>query len=196
MSKIISFKNRTKRDTIRMEAAQLFRKRGYATTTMRELAEAVGVEASSLYNHIGSKADILKEICFQVATSFLTHLKTLDELNQDPTEKMESLIRFHIHMMLDDLDAVFVANHEWKQLKEPDLGDFLQMRRKYESSMTELVNQGMKTGKFRTANPAVVVFTILSALRGLELWQGQKKNISKQELEAGMLQQLLNGLLK
>ena len=196
MSKIISFKNRTKRDTIRMEAAQLFRKRGYATTTMRELAEAVGVEASSLYNHIGSKSDILKEICFQVATSFLTHLKTLDELNQDPTEKMESLIRFHIHMMLDDLDAVFVANHEWKQLKEPDLGDFLQMRRTYESSMTALVNQGMKTGDFRTANPAVVVFTILSALRGLELWQGQKKNISKQELEAGMLQQLLNGLLK
>ncbi len=195
MSKIISFKNRTKRDTIRMEAAQLFRKRGYATTTMRELAEAVGVEASSLYNHIGSKSDILKEICFQVATSFLTHLKTLDELNQNPTEKMESLIRFHIHMMLDDLDAVFVANHEWKQLKEPDLGDFLQMRRMYESSMTELVNQGMKAGDFTEANPAVVVFTILSALRGLELWQGQKKNISKQELEAGMLQQLLNGLL-
>jgi len=195
MSKIISFKNRTKRDTIRMEAAQLFRKRGYATTTMRELAEAVGVEASSLYNHIGSKSDILKEICFQVATSFLTHLKTLDELNQNPTEKMESLIRFHIHMMLDDLDAVFVANHEWKQLKEPDLGDFLQMRRMYESNMTELVNQGMKAGDFTEANPAVVVFTILSALRGLELWQGQKKNISKQELEAGMLQQLLNGLL-
>jgi AcrR family transcriptional regulator len=178
-----------------MEAAQLFRKRGYATTTMRELAEAVGVEASSLYNHIGSKSDILKEICFQVATSFLTHLKTLDELNQNPTEKMESLIRFHIHMMLDDLDAVFVANHEWKQLKEPDLGDFLQMRRMYESNMTELVNQGMKAGDFTEANPAVVVFTILSALRGLELWQGQKKNISKQELEAGMLQQLLNGLL-
>ncbi|MEN9964540.1 MAG: hypothetical protein RL582_1635 [Bacteroidota bacterium] len=196
MSKISTSKNRTKRETITQQAAVLFRRKGYASSTMRELAEEIGVEASSLYNHIGSKVEMLKEICFKVAEAFHSHLDETEKNLTSPTQKIESLIRFHIHMMLDDFDAVYVSNHEWNQLKEPELSSFLQLRRNYEKRMTDIVMKGIEEKQFSPGNASVIVFTILSALRGLELWQRHKKNISKIELENTMLQQLLHGILK
>ncbi len=59
MAKIKASRNGTKKDVITFKAAVLFRKKGFASSSMRELADILGVEASSLYNHIGSKSEIL-----------------------------------------------------------------------------------------------------------------------------------------
>ena len=42
----------------------MFKDKGFAASSMRDLAETVGIEAASLYNHIKSKSEILQEIIF------------------------------------------------------------------------------------------------------------------------------------
>ena len=69
-----SKKNSPRKEVIIEKAAQLFRKNGFNATSMRDLAENVGVEAASLYNHISSKAELLQEICFRIANKFTTHM--------------------------------------------------------------------------------------------------------------------------
>ena len=195
MSKIIPGKNATKKDVITQKAAGLFITRGYNATSMRELAQSVGVEAPSLYNHIGSKSELLQDICSRIAGTFTTHL---DEVEKQPiasTAKLESIIRFHIHMMLEQYDEVFVANHEWKHLEEPGLSEFLNRRRTYEKRLVALVEKGIQEKEFRTINPYVAVLNLLSAVRGLEFWHRHKKNVSAAELEEGMITHLLKGLI-
>jgi len=194
MSKIKAAKNGTKKDVITQKGATLFRKKGFASSSMRELAESIGVEASSLYNHIGSKSEILQIICFKVANDFNMHLNEVEKTPGSAVVKLENLIRFHIHMMLDTYDEVYVANHEWKQLEEPFLSNFLNQRKIYEGRLVEIINEGISSGEFKEINPHVAVLIILSAVRGLELWQRHKKNVSTEELENDMVNHLLNGL--
>lgn len=196
MAKIKVTKNGTRRDAITQKGAGLFRKKGFAASSMRELADSVGVEASSLYNHIGSKSEILRSICFTVANSFTKHLNEVEQTPLGVVEKLENLIRFHIQMMLENFDEVYVANHEWKQLEEPYLSNFLSQRKAYENRLVDIIREGITKGSIKDINPHVVVLIILSAVRGLEFWQRNRKNINESELVDQMVTHLLNGITK
>jgi len=196
MAKIQSGKNVTKKETIIQKAAYLFKTKGYSATSMRELANTLGVEAPSLYNYIGSKSELIQAICSKVMTEFTTNLDAIENNSETAISKIEAIVRFHIQKMLNNFDEVFVANHEWKHLKEPLLSTFLNQRRSYEKRLMILIENGVEKSEVRPVNPYVAVLTILSAVRGLEFWYGHKKNVTQLELENEMVNHLLNGIIK
>src|SRR5262245_57165587 len=104
MARIRPGKNATKKDVIAQKASMLFKSKGYSSASMRELAEAVGVEAPSLYNHIGSKSELLQDICFKVADEFISNMDEEEKSQVSSVEKIENVIRFHIQMMLNNFD--------------------------------------------------------------------------------------------
>ncbi len=195
MAKIKPGKNASKKEVILKKASSLFKTKGFNAASMRELAEAVGVEAPSLYNHIGSKSELLQTICIKVASEFTTQLNETENKKVNITAKIELIIRFHITMMLEEFDEVFVANHEWKHLQEPFLSNFLNQRRSYEKRLVAIIEEGIKKKELKNINPYVAVLTLLSAVRGLEFWQRHKKNISIKVLENDMVNHLLNGMI-
>jgi AcrR family transcriptional regulator len=196
MAKIKTENNGSKKAVIVQHAAMLFKSKSYSASSMRDLAERVGVEAPSLYNHIGSKSELLQAICFKVGNTFIEQIEQITNSEYSIVHKIETIIRFHISMMAENFDEIYVANHEWKHLKEPYLSDFLNIRRNYEKSLVQLITTGIENKELQPINPYVAVLTILSAVRGLEFWQRNKKNISKQELENHMVNLLLNGIVK
>ena len=149
-----------------------------------------------MYNHIGSKGEILTVICFKVADSFNKQLEDTESENWNAAEKIENIIRFHITMMVNNFNEVFVANNEWKYLEDPFLQTFLNQRRAYEKRLITLIETGIKKNKFKVINPYVAVLTLLSAVRGLGFWQKNNKNINAKELEDDMVNHLISGLIK
>src|ERR1700729_1354032 len=91
MAKIQSKRNSTKKEVIIEKASRLFREKGFGAASMRDLAEHVGVEAASLYNHIQSKSEILQAICFRVANEFLTNLEAVEASHKFTLKKWRRL---------------------------------------------------------------------------------------------------------
>jgi len=194
MAKIIPVKNGTKRDVITKKASRLFREKGFTATSMRDIAEAIGIEAPSLYNHIGSKNEILQEICFRIANLFTAHISMVEQSNNPYYIKIELIIRFHIKMMIEDHENVYISDHEWKHLPEPYLSNFKNQRRIYRSRLSEIIRQGIASKEFKKIDPYVTVLTVLSAIGGIESWQRSKKSVDPVSLEENMVRILLEGL--
>src|SRR6187402_1215699 len=93
-------KKASKKEFILKKAAQMFREKGFAATSMRDLAETVGIEAASLYNHIRSKNEMLEAICFDVANRFNANMDAIEASNEKSITKVETLLRFHIKEMV------------------------------------------------------------------------------------------------
>ena len=183
-----------KRELILTEAAKLFKDRGYSGTSMRDLAGQVGMEAASMYNHIKSKDELLEIICFRISDTYILQLQTIEQQSIHFSEKLSSLVRLHIRLMVEDSAAVSVANHDWKYLPEPRLTEFKQARKTYEKGLASLIEAGIAAGEFRPVNVSVALFTVLSAVRWVELWYRPGRGLSAEELESNILTVLLGGL--
>jgi AcrR family transcriptional regulator len=196
MAKIQSRKNSTKKEVIIEKASRLFREKGFGAASMRDLAEHVGVEAASLYNHIQSKSEILQTICFKVANEFISNLDAVESSHQPTLKKMESIIRLHIRMMLDQYEFVYIADHEWRHLPEPYLSNFLNQRRNYRKRLGDIIDEGIARGEMKPIESYTAVLVILSAISGIDSWQRSRKSTSAEALEANMVKFLIEGLKK
>ena len=194
MAKIQSRRNSTKKEVIIEKASKLFREKGFGAASMRDLAEHVGVEAASLYNHIQSKSEILQTICFKVANEFMTNLEVVEASNQSTLKKMETIIRLHIRMMLDQYEYVYIADHEWRHLPEPYLSNFLNQRRSYRKRLADIIEDGTAKGEMKPFDPYTAVLVILSAISGIDSWQRSRKSTTAEALESNMVRYLIEGL--
>ena len=190
-------KNKTvKLDQILKEAAKLFKNKGFGGASMRDLAGVLGMEAASIYYHIGSKDEILEKICFEVAHNYLSHLDEIENEDQNFLEKLKELIRFHVQMMIKNGAEVSVTNHDWKYLTKEKLTEFKELRKLYETRIEALITQGIAAGELSDVNPSVALFTILSSLRWVEYWWKPHRGISAKELEKSIITILMNGIEK
>ena len=184
----------SKKDLILQKAALMFREKGFSATSMRDLAETVGIEAASLYNHIQSKSEILQDITFRMAEDCNAHLDSLENNGMSSTKKIESLIRFHVQMMINHFEDYYVMVNEWIHLSEPYLTNFSVQRRNYVQKMERIIQQGIDNQEMKPVIPYVAVLTILSSVRGLEFWHRSRQRITPTEMEDNMVNHLINGL--
>lgn len=196
MAKIKTETNGSIKEMILTNAAELFRKKGFAAASVRELAESLGIEAPSLYNHIGSKAELLQEICFDVAKDYTMHMDEVLISKKNAAQKTADIVRFHVRKLSTDFDKVFVSEHEWKRLPQKNLEEFLAQRKLYEKNMIDILKDGIEKKIFKNILPSIAVLAILSAVRGLELRQRHKNEFTIEELEETMVEHLLHGIIK
>ncbi len=195
MPPIKAKKSSNKKDVIITKAAKLFRDKGFAATSMRDLAENVGVEAASLYNHIQSKVEILQEICFRVANLLTTHLEKVKSDNQlNAIEKIQAILKMHIDQMLKNRDEAHVADREWRHLTEPYLSNFKAQRKAYRQWLARIIEEGIQNNEIKSIDPPTAVIIMLHSISCIESWHRSEQKISEEQLEKNILAILVEGL--
>lgn len=186
----------SRKDFIIDKASSLFKEKGYKASSMRDLAEALGIEAASLYNHISSKNELLHTICFDVAQRFLSKMQEVENSEGSPIAKIENILQFHITEMVDRYNHVYVSDREWRHLTEPHLSEYRELRRAYRKRVTALVEKGIAAGEIKNIDAPTAVLILLHAIGGIESWHRSKDKIDPKELEQNMITILISGLKK
>ena len=194
MARIKIEKNSSRKEVIVSKAAALFREKGFKAASMRDLAESVGVEAASLYNHIKSKTELLHEICFGVANRFMHKMDEVESSSISAIEKVEELIRFHIDEMVNHYEEVYVSDREWKHLSDPYLSNFQTQRRMYRKRFASIIEAGIRNKEIKKIDAPTAVLILLHAIGGIESWHRSTQKINASNLTDNMITILVGGL--
>lgn len=94
----------SRRDEIRAVAGQVFAEHGFAHTTMRQVGDASGTGAGSLYHHFTSKDEILLELLEGLQRDILRDLKVVIDRGRDPLSTLTAMIELAIRYVLERRD--------------------------------------------------------------------------------------------
>jgi AcrR family transcriptional regulator len=150
-------------------AGALFSKWGYHGTTVRELAKALDVQGGSIYAHIASKEDLLWDIVDIVAAKFHQMAAEIPA-GLGPKARMEALVRGHLATVASELHFATVFFNEWTCLGDRRRSRIAERRDEYEAVFRRTIDQGVKQGVFRVANPKLAAIYVLSVLNWSHQW--------------------------
>lgn len=90
-----------RREDLLHAAAHLFIEKGFAATTTRDIAKAVGMRSGSPFYHFRSKQDLLKAVMIEGLESGYARLQSAIEGIDDPVQRMQVLVRTHLGSLLE-----------------------------------------------------------------------------------------------
>ena len=186
-------KSETRKEEIVRTAEMLFKKKGYSAVTMRDIAQAMGIKAASLYNHIQSKQQILSDIIINIGEQFTQGMAKIVAADSTSIEKLEGIIALHLQITIENPSRMATMNNDWMHLEE-QIEYYLTLRRNYEESFRQILKQGIENGELKKVNPEIILFSILSTLRSLYLWVPKKEDSLKEDLLGTLSNVLLTGV--
>lgn len=186
----------SRRHQIEEKASVLFMERGYAATSMRDLATALNIEAASLYSHIKAKEEILQDICFRLAEEFFISINEVLQQEETPLVKLKMAITGHVKVVLKDISSSAVFINEWKHLSETNLKKFLQLRMEYEKKFILLIKEGVKGGAIKNIDEKFLAQYILSSINGSNSWYNPLGKMTSEEFGNQLADLLIQGIRK
>lgn len=198
----MTIKSKNRQKEILAKSARLFRKKGYAATSIRDIADEVGMKSASLYNHINSKQDILQTLLLPIAKTYVTSIDQVNESKLLAIKKLEQIIRDQITITIENPDAVSLVPDQWvfleNDIKKNNYGydEYIQLRNHYEKSFIDIFQQAIDEEALKPVHIEIACFSILSTLRRLYSWYARHRTIDQAVLEKELIMNLLGGLRK
>ncbi|MFJ5367673.1 TetR/AcrR family transcriptional regulator [Bosea sp. CER48] len=154
-------------------AARLLRSGGYHQTTLREIAEAVGIRKASLYYHFASKEEIVEAVVNDgvrfVHEGVVAALATTEAA--PPRERLEAAIRGHLSALHGHGDYTSASIKVFNFGSVPALESVRAVRRAYEDVWRGLIAELQQAGALPTErSPDVLRLFLLGALNGSTDW--------------------------
>lgn len=177
----------TARDRLVAAAVELFARKGYAATTVREIVEAAGVTKPVLYYYFGSKDGIFVEIMSRALGMFEATIGAALDEGGSATERILRLMDKLFALVLDNLSVVRLAHALYfGPPQDAPLFDIEAFHERLQAVVIGLVNEGMAAGELREDDPMPVALAVLGAFdtaEGLALchpqWNVDRTTLSR-----------------
>lgn len=106
----------SRRADIVQSATELFAEKGYRETTVRDLADRLGMLSGSLYAHIESKEALFSEILEGVQERYTERLDLVLNSERPANEKLRMAVRAYMEELHENLHTARIFFFEWRAL--------------------------------------------------------------------------------
>ncbi|HEY4829689.1 MAG TPA: TetR/AcrR family transcriptional regulator [Solirubrobacteraceae bacterium] len=165
-------------------AAQIFYERGYASATVQDVADALGMLKGSLYYYIDSKEDLLYRLIAVIhdeVDALLALLSAEEQLS--PIERLELYARRVVEYNAKNLTRISVYYHDIDQLTDPRRKELLSRRRVHERYVADLIREAQADGDVASdLDPKLLSNCVFGTIIWMYRWYKPGGEFSVEEL--------------
>jgi AcrR family transcriptional regulator len=187
---------RKRRSQILGAATELFGKRGYHATTVREIAERAGVSTGLVYQYFGDKEDVLFLALQMVLDSYKERIPQATEGIRDPLERFRAAAHSYCRVIDANIDATVLAYRETKSVSRARRNVIKQKEIETNALIETCVRDCIKAGLFENVDAELLTYNIVMIAHAwaLKAWHFSGKMTVEQYVDRN-LALLLNPVL-
>ncbi|MBR1177141.1 TetR family transcriptional regulator [Bradyrhizobium sp. KB893862 SZCCT0404] len=145
-------------------AATAFAEKGYAGSSIRDIADHLGVRSASLYYYWTSKEAALAAVCETGVTTFIANLTRAASENGSAAEKVHAAIHVQLSPLAEtpyaDYIRVFLRHRH--ELPDKERRHIVALSKQYQKLVHDIFAEGVASGEFRsTLNVEYAAFALL-----------------------------------
>lgn len=173
-------------------AARLFKDKGYAETSVRDIAAAAGFGSGNLFYHFKNKEEILAAVIEWGVREALEKANYALNGARGPRERLEALSRSHLETLLGETgEAMAVTLYEWRGLDSPHYDTILVLRDEYEAIWQEVLDEASSAGIIPHGDVPLLRRFALGALNWTVQWYRPDGDLDVEDLTHGFMRLLL-----
>jgi AcrR family transcriptional regulator len=164
------------------KAAALFAARGFAATSLQDIADALGSSRPALYHYFSNKDEILARLADGLAARTEQALARGLAGDGDVAVRLDRLVRALIEPIAESPSRFrLILTSDVTGSVDPD-GHSAALRHEIFQSISTLIGEGVATGVFRRCNQTVATFAILGMINWVAWWYSDSRGPATAEL--------------
>lgn len=190
-----------RREQIYIHAAELFCTRGFAATSMANIAEAVGITKAGLYYFVRNKEELLYTLMtFSMDRLDRDVIAPARAIDDDPVRRLTAIVRSHLHLVMQVTTPV--GNPLTIILEEPvGLGaeraaEIKARKAGYSMFLRETLEEIGRAGGLVAVDTRMATFAILSIILRVARWHRPDGPLSVDQIVDQLSDIALRGVLK
>jgi AcrR family transcriptional regulator len=162
---------RNRDDAVMAAAIEVMSERGYAATSVQEVADRVGVLKGSLYHYFSSKEDLLYRIVEQSHRQTTEIAEAAAALGLSPLEELLVYLRQSAAWYLNNRDRANIFFTDRRHLTGERLQQSNEWGRYFERHLQGLIAAGQEDGSIRTDwDTRLVTRYVLGSINSIRFW--------------------------
>lgn len=168
------------------KAEALFESRGFASTSLQDIANEIGLSRTSMYYYFPSKEALLGELVRGVAERTAVIFAALGEAaGMSHSARLEAAAKQLVLWVTDPQTHFKLLDRNESELPEAFATAHRKTRRRVLSDMTAIIEGGIAAGEFKVVDPRVAAFAILGMCNWTAWWvlpsrEPDRKDIAEQ----------------
>lgn len=168
-------------------AVDLFVRKGFHKTTVREIAQRFGMSVGTLYEYIRTKEDILFLVCDYIHTSVSMRVKPSLKITSDNTETLKRAIKIYLEIIDEMQDYIIFLYQETKSLSKEARKYIFNAEDEMTQIFEEILLKGSKDGEFSIDKKDILLIAhnimVLGQMWAFRRWVIQKNYTLERYIE-------------
>ena len=185
------------REKLLRSAIDLFYKKGYADTSIRQIGAKAGITTSLVYHHFENKEDMLFEILQNISKRLFGALKEVEQGISDPMECLREMIVVHTAIELDrnkKTSKILIEEIYWIRGKKKRI--ITEKQREIYDLYMQKLEELKEKDLLGDIDLTVLNFSIFGIINWFFRWYREGGRLSKEEVADNIWKLVFHGMLK